>query len=96
MATLSITEIVKLAIVEGDVAQVGRPSTMQSVTVVTANAQSTVVGNVEAVRLCSDVNCRIAIGEDPTASASTTYLPANTVEYFGVVRGKSKVGVLLA
>lgn len=39
------------------------------------------------VRLCATQNCYVAFGEDPTATSSSTYLPAGIVEYFRMTAG---------
>lgn len=39
-------------------------------------------------RLVSDTNCFIAIGANPTATASSVALPARSVEYFDIPAGE--------
>lgn len=51
------------------------------------NAQTTMI------RINTDAVCSIAIGPNPTASATSKRLSANTTEYFGVQRGH-KVAVI--
>ena len=58
----------------------------QNVSVGASSVQSTVIGTAgqtpnRLIRLCATTNCRIAIGTNPTATATSTLLPANVVEY---------------
>lgn len=67
--------------------------TAQNITVGASSAQSTVIGTVgqtpnRLIRLCATTNCRIAIGTSPTATASSTLLPANIVEYVELTAGE--------
>lgn len=49
-----------------------------------SSAQSSAVGaTTKAVRLCSDTDCWIVIGANPTATTSSTYLPAKVPQVFG-------------
>jgi hypothetical protein len=49
--------------------------------------------NTTVVRAISTSNCYLAFGASPVASATSLYLPANTIEYYGV-GGSTKVAVL--
>lgn len=40
------------------------------------------------VRLIASANVWLAFGANPTATVASAFLPANTVEYFGVVAGQ--------
>ncbi len=42
---------------------------------------------VRVIRVISDVNCYISIGEDPAATTSRTFLEAGEAELFGVHPG---------
>lgn len=39
------------------------------------------------IRVVSNTSVRIAIGDDPTATATSTWLPSGIVEYFAVLPG---------
>lgn len=74
----------------GNVMQVGRLGTSQNITITTSSQQSnafTTLG-VFAVRVVCTTDCRIAIGSNPTATTSSTLLPAGVPEYFAVREGE--------
>lgn len=49
------------------------------------------------IRLASTKHCYIKLGDNPTASTSTTFLPRNTPEYFAVPQtGNMKVAAIRA
>ena len=53
-----------------------------------SSTQSTATSlNTRIVRLVCTTDCHIAIGADPTATTSSTFLPAYSVEYFKLVGG---------
>jgi hypothetical protein len=61
-----------------------------------ASVQSTATSaNTRIVRLVSATDCHIAIGADPTATTSSTFLPAYSVEYFKIVGG-NKIAAIKA
>ena len=60
-------------------------STTQKVTYSTATASSAFTSGVNFIRVVSDADCWLAFGA--TSTANTLYLPAGTVEYFGVRDG---------
>lgn len=43
---------------------------------------------IYVVRVQTDQDCHIAVGDNPTASATSTALPAGSVEYFNVCAGE--------
>lgn len=65
-----------------------------SVSIGAASAQSSALSG-RTVRLCATVDAHIAIGADPTATGTSTLLPAGTVEYFQIEDGW-KVAVVQA
>jgi hypothetical protein len=67
---------------------------VQEVAIGAVSAQSAVFNDATRfVRVHSDVVCRIAFAADPAALATSTRLPANGTEYFGVKPGH-KVAVI--
>lgn len=63
------------------------PLAVQKITI-GASAQSTAFNDqTKMIAIVADGACHFAIGEDPTASATTQYLPANTVRLLGVPYG---------
>ena len=74
----------------GNVMQVGRLGVSQDLTITASSKQSsafTTLG-VFAVRVVATVDCRIAIGSNPTATTTSTLLLAGTPEYFAVAPGE--------
>lgn len=66
----------------------------QDVAVGASSAQSTALGaSTTMVRLVSTVDCRVALGENPTATATSTLLPAGCPEVFAV-QPRHKVAVI--
>jgi hypothetical protein len=68
------------------------PGTSLTVTIGAASAASAAVG-ASVIRLVSTVDCYIAIGASPTATATSMFLPAKEPEYF-VVDPTNEVAVL--
>lgn len=63
-------------------------------TISNSSAQSSAVAaTTEEVRLCSDTDCFIAIGSNPTATTSSVYLPAKFPQVFGC-KPADKVAVI--
>lgn len=93
MATITITEFAEQAKdVANRLVPVGLfPAlTTQTVTGTTTSVQSsTLHDKTHFVRIVSDLDAVIEIGTNPTASASTTRLPADQVEYLGITPGDS-------
>lgn len=64
----------------------------QDVTFSGTSAQSSAIGTLgqtprRVIRIVSDAPCRILIGLDPTALATSTLLPAGVVEYTEITPG---------
>lgn len=70
-----------------DIVQALRPATNQQVSVSSASAATATAFTKTVVRVCSTTDCRVAIGADPTALATSLLLPAGVVEYFAVSPG---------
>jgi hypothetical protein len=67
---------------------------VQEVAIGGASAQSNAFSSATRfVRVHADAACRVAFGADPTALASSTRLPANGTEYFGV-KPEHKIAVI--
>jgi hypothetical protein len=61
----------------------------QNLAVSTSAGVSAAFGSTTGlIRVVSSVDCYISIGLNPTASSSTSYLPAGVVEYFGTSPGE--------
>lgn len=71
----------------GQIIQAMRPSTNQQITVTAASAQTANPLTKQYVRLCSSTACRIAVGPDPTAAATSMRLPANVIDYITIHPG---------
>lgn len=69
--------------------------TSQKVAIGASSVQSTAVGaGTSVVEVCSDQDCFIAIGQNPTAVANTScFLPAKTKRLYGC-NGGDKVAVI--
>lgn len=68
----------------------------QKVVLSTSNAVSAAVAATSnAVRVCSDVDCFVAIGAAPVATLTSIYLPAKTPQVFGIAGGQ-KVAAIAA
>ena len=97
MAKLYITELANLGSSEsGAVPQVAQlPGvTTQVVAIGGASAQSAALnGATKFVRVACDTPCNIAVGDNPTATVNSHYLPAGAVEYLGV-NARSKIAVI--
>lgn len=72
------------------------PVANQTVAITAGSVQSTALNALTAfVRVSTDAICSIEFGTNPTASATTRRLPANTTEYFSVPQGSAfKVAVI--
>jgi hypothetical protein len=68
------------------------PFASQSVAYTATSAQSTALDlGTRIVRLCSTTDAYVEIGTNPTATTSSMYLPALSVEYFAIPDGTYKV-----
>src|SRR5574340_1147399 len=72
------------------------PTANQTVAIGVGSVQSAAFNAATSlVRVSVDAICSIEFGTNPTASATTRRMPANTVEYFAVPAGRSfKVAVI--
>jgi len=69
-------------------------TTTQTVSIAAGSAQSSAFGpTTRMVRLHTDAICSYRFGTNPTASATTARMAANTTEYHGV-RAGDKVAVI--
>jgi len=96
MATLFITELEAPPLSNGGVLAVAKlPSVAQQTVAVGAGSLQSNAFNAltKLVRLHTDVVCSVNIGANPTASATTMRLAANSTEYFAVNPG-DKVAVI--
>jgi len=62
------------------------------------SAQSAALGIAESgvfwVRLCADTDTYYAVGSNPTATTSSTFLPADTIEIIKVDVGDKVAGII--
>ena len=79
--------------VNAQVVQVLRPSTNQELAVGAASVTSALLTK-NVVRLCASVDCRVAIGQAPTALVSSMRLPAGVVEYIAIYGSRDKIAVI--
>ena len=93
MATVYISEYERQA--PGPVSIALTPEiTSQTVAISGSTVQSAAFGaTTSIIRVHCDAICSIAIGANPTATATKTRLAANQTEYFGV-RGGDKLAVI--
>lgn len=76
------------------VLQSTRPGASQNVAIGGSSTQSAAFAtSTSRVRLSATGACHIALGTNPTATATSTYLPANVVEFVEVLGGE-KVAVI--
>jgi hypothetical protein len=70
---------------------------VHNVTTSGSSAQSGAVGaDTTLVRLVATEACYVAIGDNPTATSSSMYLPAATPEYFGIGGGQKVAALQVA
>jgi len=91
MAVLDVTEYAELAYAgTGHRIPAGQEPSLrqQQVSVGASSAQSLVFADATRfVRIHSDVACRVAVGVNPTASASSMRVVGGGTEYLGVLPG---------
>ena len=95
MADLYITEYGDIRKAPSGGAQIPQEPALanQKLTIGAAAVASTAFNaKAQFIRLCCDAACYVTFGATPTADATKTFLPANTIEYFGVIAGQ-KVSV---
>ena len=64
-------------------------TTVQTVAIGGASVQSAAFGtNTKFIRVHTDAICSFAVGSNPTATANSARLAANSTEYFGVTPGQ--------
>ncbi len=89
---LYISECKNLPVIGTTVAVfASQPCTDQSVVDYSGGAASSAAfaASTRYVRVVSDSDCSLLFGASPqTAAATNAYLPAKTIEYFGVVPGQ--------
>jgi hypothetical protein len=79
---------------DGEAVMVLKPGTHQSKAYTgTAAAIDNPVGS-NVVRVIATTACYISIGSAPTATTSSVYIVADTVEYFKVVDGTDKISAI--
>lgn len=96
MATLYIAEFSNngLAIGKGLQIAQGVPLAEQTVSIGGSTTQSSAFNaRTTFIRVHADAICSIALGSNPTATAAKMRLPADAIEYFGVVPGH-KIAVI--
>lgn len=73
----------------GNVVYVIAPGVVQKITTSGTTAPSAAFGtNTTIIRICCTAAVHYTLGAAPVADATMTYLPANVVEYIGVVPGQ--------
>ena len=89
MATLNLTELSNLRLVGGGPAQIGQlpEEAVQEITFTVSTQSNAFNAKTTYVRLVSSIDCRVAVGANPTAVATGLLLKANVIEYFGVAAG---------
>lgn len=93
MATLYIAEFLEV-LNNGGVVQVARTPVVQEQTVAVggSSTQSSAFKGC-LIRVHTDVICSISIGSNPTATATTARMAADSTEYFAVKPG-DKIAVI--
>ena len=90
MSTAYITELSELGLeAKGNLAPAPKhpAKTVQALTFTTSTASAAFNGATQMVRIVSPTACHYKVGGSPTASTSSTYLPADYVEYLMVTPG---------
>jgi hypothetical protein len=91
MATIHITEFIALGRdARGNELQVGKmPEHTTQVVTYTTSTQSAAFGaETKFIRVIADAAAHLAFGSNPTATANSLWVPADTSEYFSVVPGQ--------
>lgn len=63
------------------------PITVQKIAIGASTQSSAFNNKTKMIAIVADGACHFAIGENPTASSTTQFLPANTVRLLGVPYG---------
>ena len=94
MAKLYVTEFGGMGLAHSQTAQTPPIVEQTPVVIGGGSLQSAAFDNATTVvRIHTDAICSIAFGTNPTATANTMRLPADTTEYFSV-KGGQKVAVI--
>lgn len=97
MAVLYVSEHLSAVSVIGTTAPAVLPQpalTIQTVAIGAGSTQSSAFGSrTSAIEIVSDIDCHFSVGPNPTASATTMYLPAKTPRIYGVANG-DKIAVI--
>ncbi len=59
----------------------------------TSQQASSFAAKTSILRLFSTTDCYIAVGDNPTASSSSLFLPGGIVEYFGISSGQKLAAI---
>ena len=94
MAILNITEVRELSRDQtGQYIPVANhgSATIQEITGITSSAKESSAFKTETcfLRLNADINVRYVVGTAPSATATSTRLPADVTEIIGIPRGKN-------
>lgn len=74
---------------KGNVAQICALGSSQNVTIGASSLQSTAMaGTTQIVRLAPTADCFISVGQNPTATTSSTLMLAGQIEYIAVTPGQ--------
>lgn len=68
--------------------------TVQTVSVGANSTQSAAITGSNVVRLISTTDCHLAVGANVTATANSTFLPANVPEYFKIANVSHEIAVI--
>jgi len=71
----------------GEALQVLKPGTSQDVNFDGSVQSNTLSSTTRIVRLCPTMDCRVAFGTDPTATATSMFIPGLSEVYVEVVGG---------
>lgn len=70
------------------------PTSTQVLPISTASEVSGNISSTNIVRIVSTVDCHVVIGDNPTATDSDMFLPANKPEWFEIESGAYEVAVV--
>ena len=88
MATLHVTEFTAMPIdANGNVLQIGKmpEKTTQVVTYTTSTQSAAFSSETRFIRVIASAAAHLAFGANPTATATSAWVPASTAEFFAVV-----------
>lgn len=87
MATLHVTEYTAMPIdANGNVLQIGKmpEATTQVVTYTTSTQSAAFSAETRFIRVIASAAAHLAFGSNPTATATSMWVPASTAEFFAV------------